>query len=92
MNDSKRDDPVPEGTTSAIPGRDDANIPDDRDVLEGDRERDVPDRDRDVMGRQVEAAEPDVMGEPGQANSDVMGARRPVVDETLGDDPERGEP
>lgn len=84
MNESERLEPVPEGTTSAIPGRDDAN-PGERDVLEGDEER----PDRDVMGPATGTPERDAMGEPDPADPEVMGARGAVPDETLGDDPDR---
>lgn len=84
MSESERREPVPEGTTSAIPGRDDAN-PGERDVLEGDEER----PEHDVMGPATGTPEPDVMGEADPADPEVMGARRVAPDETLGDDPDR---
>jgi hypothetical protein len=90
MSESERQEPVPEGTASAIPGRDDAN-PGERDVLEGEGNR----PDRDPMGPATGTPEPDAMGEPDldPANPDAMGTRRPLPDETLGDDAEhRPEP
>jgi hypothetical protein len=84
MSESERQEPVPEGTASAIPGRDDAN-PAERDVLEGEDEGDQP--YRDPMGRATGSPEEeDVMGEPDPADPDPMGSRRPLPDETLGDD------
>lgn len=88
MSESERQAPVPEGTTSAIPGRDDAN-PGERDALEGEGNR----PDYDPMGPPTGTPEPEVMGQPDPAHPDVMGAREPLPDEALGDDAEyRPEP
>ena len=90
MSKSERQEPVPEGTTSAIPGRDDAN-PGERDVLESEDEGNQP--YRDPMGRATGSPEEDAMGAPDPAEPDVMGGRGALPDETLGDDAElRPEP
>jgi hypothetical protein len=77
--------------TSAIPGSDESATSTERDVIRGDRE--APEMPEDeVIGEPRETSERDVMGEPGKAALDVMGAPLPETDEMIGDDPDRVQP